>query len=324
MDRVPNLDIDVHLDARDTGRHLARDVRRGLTGRPKRLPSKYFYDGRGSRLFERITELPEYYLTRSERSLLRRDSVSIARWTRVEELVELGSGSSKKTRLLIEAAIAQGSLRRYVPFEVSQETVEESARRLAERYPGLAIHAVVGDFERHLPELPPGRNRLIALLGSTIGNFPADQATELLRKIREVMNDGDWLLLGTDLVKKKEVLEAAYNDSEGVTAEFNRNILEVVNSHVDGDFDTRAFEHVARYNERHERIESDLRSIRDQSVRLDGIDLDVEFEKGEVLRTEVSCKYTLRSVSRLLAAAGLRLERWLTDEKKTFALSLSR
>ena len=319
-----NLAIDVHLGDREARRVAAGDVRRGLTSTPKRLPSKYFYDERGSRLFEQITELPEYYLTRAERALLDRHSWRVARITQFEELVELGSGSAKKTRLLIEAAMEQGSLRRYVPLEVSQETVEESARRLARLYPGLEVYAVVGDFEQHLDQVPEGRRRLFAFLGSTIGNFPEDQAIAFLSRLRRVMTDGDWLLLGTDLVKDKDVLEAAYNDAEGVTAEFNRNILNVINEQVGGDFDVDAFEHVALYNEDHERIESKLRSKRDQSVRLDRIDLEVEFEAGEHLRTEVSCKYTKRSLKRILASAGMSLERWFADEDETFALSLSR
>ena len=324
MGRPSNLAIDVHLDDREARRVAASDVRRGLTSTPKRIPSRYFYDRRGSRLFEQITELPEYYLTRAERALLDRYSRRVAQLTRFEELVELGSGSAKKTRLLIEAAIEQGSLRRYIPLEVSQETVEASSRRLARLYPGLEVYAVVGDFEQHLDQLPEGRRRLFAFMGSTLGNFPEDQAIAFLSRLRRVMTDGDWLLLGIDLVKDKQVLEAAYNDSGGVTAEFNRNILNVINKQMGGDFDVDAFEHVARYNEDRERIESELRSKRDQSVRLERIDLEIEFEAGEHLRTEVSCKYTQCSLRRILASAGMRLERWFADEDGTFALSLSR
>jgi L-histidine N-alpha-methyltransferase len=322
--RPSNLAIDVHLNDREARRVAESDVRRGLTSTPKRLPSKYFYDGRGSRLFEQITELPEYYLTRAERALLDRHSRRVAQMTQFEELVELGSGSAKKTRLLIEAAIEQGSLRRYVPLEVSQETVEDSARRLARLYPGLEVYAVVGDFEQHLDQLPAGRRRLFAFLGSTLGNFPEEQAIAFLARLRRLMTDGDWLLLGTDLVKDKQILEAAYNDADGITAEFNRNILNVINEQVGGDFDTDAFEHVAHYNEERERIESQLRSKRDQSVRLERIDLEIEFAAGEHLRTEVSCKYTKRSLRRILTSAGMRLERWFVDDDGTFALSLSR
>jgi L-histidine N-alpha-methyltransferase len=324
MSPRPNLAIDVHLEDGGASRAAARDVRRGLTGTPKRLPSKYFYDERGSRLFQRITQQPEYYLTRAETRLLERDAKRIAEITEFEDLVELGSGSAEKTRRLIDAGRGSGRMRRYVPFEVSRETAESSARELAGRYPDLEVHAVIGDFERHLEEIPEGGRRLIALLGSTIGNFPDEQSVPFLAEIKRVMRDEDWFLLGIDLVKDKDVLEAAYNDAQGVTAEFNRNILNVINEQVDGDFDVEAFEHVARYNEDRSRIESGLRSKRAQSVRLRRLDLEIEFEPGENLRTEVSCKYTRPSLTRLLARAGLRMHRWFTDESRTFALSLSR
>jgi L-histidine N-alpha-methyltransferase len=318
------LAIDIHVDEDLASRSDDRDMRRGLTSTPKRLPSKYFYDERGSRLFQRITELPEYYLTRAEHRLLQRDATRIARITRPEALIELGSGSAEKTRLLIEAGLDEGVLRRYVPFDVSRETVQRSAQRLADAYPELSVHVVVGDFDRHLDELPHGGGRLIAFLGSTLGNFPHEQAVRFLEKIRGAMEDDDWFLLGTDLVKDKATLEAAYNDSEGVTAEFNRNILNVINERTDGDFDTDAFEHVAQYNEEESRIESKLRSKRAQSVCLRRLDLQVDFQPGEVLRTEVSCKYTRESLRQLLGEAGLRLERWFTDVDHSFALSLSR
>lgn len=324
MGRRANLAIDVHVEDGASCDVVARDVREGLTGDPRSLPSKYFYDERGSRLFERITELPEYYLTRAERGLLDRHSERIAELTRCEELVELGSGSSKKTRLLIEAALARGTLRRYIPFEVSQEIVEATARRLADQYPRLQVHAVVGDFERHMDYVPPGSRRLFVLLGSTLGNFPDREAVAFLTRIREVMDGGDWLLLGVDLVKEVARLEAAYNDSQGVTAAFNRNILEVVNAHVDADFDPDAFEHVAIWDARASRIESSLRSTRDQTVRLRRLGLTVEFAAGERLHTEVSCKYTRESVGQILDRAGLRLEHWFASDDPAFALSLSR
>jgi L-histidine N-alpha-methyltransferase len=211
-----------------------------------------------------------------------------------------------------------------VPFDVAQVTAESSARELARSYPELEVHVVVGAFEHHLDRFPPGNRRLIALLGSTIGNFADEHAVGFLREIKHAMSPGDWFLLGTDLVKDKRVLEAAYNDAKGVTAEFNRNILSVINEQVGGDFDVDAFEHVAEYNEEKSRIESKLLSKRAQSVRLESLDLDVEFRSGEMLRTEVSCKYTRTSARRLLSEAGLRMERWFTDEHRTFALSLSR
>jgi L-histidine N-alpha-methyltransferase len=323
MARRRNLAIDV-VASSEAMASVAGDVRRGLTSTPKFLPSKYFYDERGSRLFERITTLPEYYLTRAESALLARFATTIMRLAKCEELVELGSGEAKKTTLLIEAGLDSGTLRRFIPFEVSRETIAQSAERLATAYPWLEVHAVVGDFERHLDSLPPGKHRLIAFLGSTIGNFRAPQAVQLLRQVKRVMRDGDWFLLGTDLIKNSTELEAAYNDSAGVTAEFNLNILNVVNHHLDGDFDTDAFEHVAVYNDERSCIESGLRSIRTQTVRLQRADLEVEFEAGELLSTEVSCKYTRESAGRMLAAAGFTREHWFTDDSGAFALSLSR
>jgi len=324
MSSGANLAIDVFLEDDTAARDVERDVRRGLTSTPKTLPSKYFYDERGSRLFQKITELPEYYLARAETEILRREASRIARITAFEELVELGSGFAEKTMLLIDAGLRTGRLSRFVPFDVAQEAAEVSARRLALRHPDLEIHVVVGDFEKHLDQIPDQGRRLIALLGSTIGNFPEERAVALLSRIKGLMHHGDWLLLGTDLVKDKRVLEAAYNDSQGITAKFNRNILNVINERVDGDFDTKAFEHVAEYNEARSRIESSLRARWAQSVTLGELGLEVEFERGETLRTEISCKYTRASLERLLSGAGLRLERWFLDEGRTFALSLSR
>ncbi len=323
MRRAARVEIDVHLDDSGTLATMQREIREGLTGTSKSLPSKYFYDERGSGLFERITELPEYYLTRAEQRLLERHADEIAESTRPQELVELGPGSAKKTRLLIDALLTCGSLRRYVPVEVSPEIAEQSAHELAARYPGLAVHAVVGDFERHLGKVPDGGRRLIALLGSTIGNFRDDEAIELLTNVRALMDAGDWFLLGVDLVKERAILEAAYNDAQGVTAEFNRNILNVVNRRLDADFDLTAFEHVAFYDEEHERIESYLRSVRQQTVRIGALDLDVNFEADELLSTEVSGKYTLESTTRLLEAAGMRLRRWLVDPAQTFGLVIA-
>jgi L-histidine N-alpha-methyltransferase len=324
MQESDRIRIDVHLDESGSLDSMAREVREGLSRRRKQIPSKYFYDDRGSRLFERITELPEYYVTRAERALLERRAAEIADRTRPRELVELGAGSAKKSRLLIEAGIDAGSLRRFLPVDVSLEAVRQAARTIATRYPGLEVHAVAGDFERHLARVPGGERRLVAFLGSTLGNFTGDEAVEFLFKAGALLDHDDWLLLGTDLVKEPALLEAAYNDSEGVTAEFNTNILNVVNRHLDGDFDPSAFEHVAYYNADESRVELYLRPRKAQTVRLAKIDLDVGFAAGELLRTEVSCKYTRESVERLLDRAGLSLEHWFTDEFESFALSLSR
>ena len=266
----------------------------------------------------------EYYLTRAEQSLLKRYAPEIAQITRPEELIELGSGSSKKTRLLIEAGRAAGTLKRYLPVDVSHEIAERSARQLAEAYPGLQVHAVVGDFQRHLEHVPAEGQRLVAFLGSTIGNLDRVEAVALLGQVARLLGEDDAFLLGTDLVKAKVELEAAYNDSAGITAQFNRNILLVINEHLDGDFDPDAFAHVSTFNEDQERIETSLRSKRGQSVRLDAIDLEVRFEEGEEIQTEISCKYTRASVESMLRDAGLRLAHWYTDEDRRFALSLSR
>jgi L-histidine N-alpha-methyltransferase len=324
MDRSDAVAIEVHLDSSGALASMAREVREGLARTPKRLPSKYFYDERGSNLFERITDLPEYYLTRAEWALLEGFADEIAQQARPRDLIELGPGSAKKTRVLIEAGRKAGTLRRYVPLEVSPEVAAASAQELADDYPGLAVHAVVGDFESHLDELPEADHQLIALLGSTIGNFPAAAAATLLSDVAGRMSRSDWFLLGTDLVKPVEQLEAAYNDSEGITAEFNRNILNVLNHHLDGDFDTGRFEHVAYFNAAASRIESYLKSVDEQTFRLEGLGMNVHFERGEMVRTEVSCKYTEESTRQMLAAAGLELVRWFSDEQQRFALSLSR
>ena len=319
-----NVQIDVHLAQPGHDRAMAHDVLEGLGGTPKRLPSKYFYDERGSALFERITQLPEYYLTRAEQALLDASAATIADVTAFEELVEFGSGSARKTRTLIDAGLAAGTLRRFLPFDVSAETAERAARAMASAYPGLDVHAVVADFEADFDKVPPGARRLVALLGSTIGNFVEDDAVRLLGQFATLAaGPGSWLLLGTDLVKDRAVLEAAYNDAAGVTAEFNANILHVINRGLDGDLDPARFEHVAFYNAEAARIESYLRARERHAAHLAAIDLDVRFEAGETIRTEVSCKYTRASVERLLERAGFELRHWFTDVGGTFALSLA-
>ena len=319
----PSVEIDVHLDERSALHSMPREVREGLRQTPKHLPSKYFYDERGSRLFEQITELPEYYPTRAERQLLVESSQEILELTRAEELLELGPGSAKKTDTLIRAGLEQGTLERYVPFEVSYEITERAAERLSKAYPELDIHAVIGDFENHLDRVPHAENRLVAFLGSSIGNLPDEEGVEFLRKVAGLLDEDGFLLLGTDLVKDTAVLEAAYNDSQGVTAEFNLNILDVVNRHLGGDFDRDAFEHVAFYNAERERIEMHLESRRDQSVELEALEESFEFVEGERVRTEVSCKYTLDSVQTLLDRAGFKLRHFLTGEQRQFALSVA-
>jgi L-histidine N-alpha-methyltransferase len=286
----PRVAIDVYLDEAGALASMAEEVRAGLTASPKVLLPKYFYDERGSWLFEKITELPEYYLTRAERSLLKDVVGRVAEITRPSEIVELGAGSAVKTQALLEAGHAAGTLKRYVPVEVSAAMVEHSAERL---------------------------------LGSTIGNLPRPDAVEFLKEIRELLDEGGHLLLGTDLVKERAVLEAAYNDSQGVTADFNRNVLRVINHQLGGDFDPEAFEHVAVYNKSRERMEIYLDSTRSQKVNLKKLDLEISFEEGERMRTEVSCKYTRSSVSAMLDEAGLSLDEWFTGPDGAFALSLA-
>jgi L-histidine N-alpha-methyltransferase len=306
-------------------RSLANDVLDGLTRPFKEMPPKHFYDARGSELFERICELPEYYPTRTERAILSAQADAIVDGTGAGELVELGSGSADKARILLSAMERAGTLRRYVPFDVSESTVQEAARQLVEEYDGLRIHGVIGDFQRHLERVPPadGAPRIVALLGGTIGNFPPGTRRALLRQIRSVLGPGDRLLLGTDLVKDPEVIEAAYDDAEGVTAEFNRNVLHVINRELGADFIPDAFDHVAFFDRRHDWVEMRLRARRPCSVLIADLGLRVEFAAGEELRTEISAKFTRARVQQDFRAAGLRLDRWFTDPDGLFALSLA-
>ena len=321
----PIIQIELCLDeAHERG--LAEDVLDGLTRPFKELPPKHFYDDRGCELFDRITELPEYYPTRAERSILEAQSAAIVAATGAAELVELGSGMATKTRVLLDAMAASGRLRRYVPFDVAESVVRDSAEALVEEYPGLRVHGVVGDFERHLDRIPPsvpGEPRIVALLGGTIGNFPPGSRRRLLRDIAGLLGPEDRLLLGTDLVKDPLVLEAAYDDSAGVTAEFNRNVLHVLNRELDADFPLDAFEHVAFFDRRNEWIEMRLRASRASSVRVGALDLDVELALGEEIRTEISAKFTHERLIGDYAAAGLTLAGWHTDPQERFALSLA-
>lgn len=308
-------------------RSLADDVLDGLTKPFKELPPKHFYDTRGAELFDRICDLPEYYPTRAERAILHEQAQRIAQLTGATELVELGSGTAAKTRVLLDALHDCGSLRRYVPIDVTEAMVRDCAADLVSEYPGLRVHGVIGDFERHLdgvPEPIDGGSRLVAFLGGTIGNFPPGSRRRFLRQIAGLLRPQDHLLMGTDLVKDPGVLEAAYDDSAGVTAEFNRNLLHVLNRELDADFDPAAFDHVARFDARHEWIEMRLRSQREQTVSVRALELSVHFGEGEEMRTEISAKFTRRRAQDDLAAAGLELTHWLTDPDDLFALTLSR
>jgi L-histidine Nalpha-methyltransferase len=316
--------VDIYLTA-DHGEHsLREDARLGLTGSPRWLPSKWFYDARGSELFEQITRLPEYYPTRAESSILAAHAQDIARRTGAHTLVELGSGSSEKTRLLLDALQGAGTLREYVPLDVSESALREAVEAMSQDYPGLAIHGVVGDFNQHLDRVPGETPRLVAFLGGTIGNlFPQERAT-FLGEVRDTLTAGEWLLLGTDLVKDPAVLVPAYDDAAGVTAEFNRNLLVVLNRELGGDFDVSGFDHVAVWDAENEWIEMRLRSISAARVTLRELGLDIVLEPGEEIRTEISAKFRREGVERELAAAEFSLDSWWTDPQGRYALSLAR
>ncbi|MDT5117071.1 MAG: L-histidine Nalpha-methyltransferase [Mycobacterium sp.] len=317
------LSLSNHLAADSAYHALRRDVFDGLQSTPKALPPKWFYDSVGSELFDQITRLPEYYPTRAEAEILRARSAAIASASQADTLVELGSGTSEKTRLLLDALHSCGSLRRFVPFDVDAGILSTAATAIAQEYPGIEIKAVCGDFEEHLGEIPSGGRRLFVFLGSTIGNLTPGPRAEFLKALADVMRPGDSLLLGTDLVKDTGRLLRAYDDAAGVTARFNLNVLAVVNRELDADFDVDSYQHVARWNADEERIEMWLRTDRPQRVRIGALELIVEFAAGEEMLTEVSSKFHPGGVSAELAGAGLRRTQWWTDAAGDFGLSLA-
>ena len=319
------IQIDSWLSASEE-RILANDVLDGLTRPFKELPPKHFYDARGSELFDRICELPEYYPTRTEKAILASRAAEIIDLTGAGELVELGSGSAEKARVLLDAMANAGTLRRYVPLDVSETVVRDAAEQLIDEYDGLLVHGVIGDFQRHLEQVPgaDGVPRLVALLGGTIGNFPPGTRRGLLRQVSSLLGPEDRFLLGTDLVKDPAVIEAAYDDSAGVTAEFNRNVLHVINRELGADFLPDAFEHIAFFDRRHEWVEMRLRAQRPCSVLVSELGLRVEFAAGEEVRTEISAKFTRERLEADYRAAGLALEHWFTDDDDLFALTLAR
>jgi L-histidine N-alpha-methyltransferase len=305
---------------------MAAEVRAGLTARPlPSLPSKYFYDDRGSALFEQITRLPEYYQTRTEEAILERVAGSVVAAARPVELCELGSGAGRKIRLLLEAGRSLGTLERCVLFDINATVVAESVRSLAGDYPGLRVRGAVGDFQDDLAALGPGGGLLALFLAGTIGNLhPERELPGFLRAVARQLAPGDSFLVGLDLVKDEARLHAAYNDAAGVTAAFNRNILRVVNAALGADFDPAAFDHVAFYDREHAWIEMRLRARRDQRVRVPRAGVSLTLRRGEEIRTELSCKYTRPTFEARLARTGLRLEAWHTDSESLFALALLR
>ena len=315
--------VEVHLTPDDLRAAMLADVSAGLTAAPKELPPKWFYDERGSQLFDEITRLPEYYPTRRERSILDDQAGFIARFTGADTVIELGSGTSEKTRILLNAFRDGGSLRRFTPFDVSEATLRRAASKLAIDFPTVEVRGVVGDFEHHLHTLPGGGRRLIAFLGGTIGNFAPKPRAEFLAALSAAMVPGDALLLGTDLIKSEHRMVAAYDDGRGVTAEFNRNVLRVVNRELGADFVPERFVHVARYDAEEEWVEMWLRATEAHDVAVADLDLAVRFGAGEAMRTEISAKFRREGVEGELGDADLALSRWWTDGDGNFAVALT-
>jgi L-histidine Nalpha-methyltransferase len=316
--------IDVHLTGDDLRAAMERDVRSGLSASPRQLPPVYFYDDRGSRLFDEITRLPEYYPTRAERAILATHGEEIAERSGADTLVELGAGTCDKSRVILDAMRAGGRLSRFVPLDVSDTTLWEAAVTLSEDYPGVAVNAVVGDFGRHLDALASNGTRLFAFLGGTVGNLNPEERRQFYATLAKSMHLDDRLLLGTDLVKDRDKLVRAYDDEAGVTAAFNRNVLHVLNRELHADFEPEHFTHVARWNEDDSRIEMWLRSSIEQPVRIDDLDLDLVFSEGEALLTEISTKFTVEGLSEELRESGFVDEaRWHSPGDE-FLLTLAR
>jgi L-histidine N-alpha-methyltransferase len=319
---APDVRLDIYR-GEEWINSFANDVRAGLTHDPPILAPKYFYDQRGSELFDQICELPEYYPTRTERSILERRGADIVDAAEATALVELGSGSSEKTEYLLRPLLASLGEALYVPIDFSEYAVREAAVRLIGDYPGLRVHGVIGDFEKHLGGLPESDARLFAFLGGTIGNFEAQQMTYFLRRLAFLAEPGDRFLIGIDLQKDIAELEAAYNDSAGITAEFNKNVLASINANLGGNFDLAAWEHVAFYDSENNWIEMRLRATESQVVRIAAIDTTLDFVPGDEIRTEISRKFTREGFADDLEQGGLRLDEWYTDDDERFALALA-
>ncbi len=316
--------IDVYLEPGWWRTTLENDVRRGLRASPRCIPAKWFYDEVGSQLFDQITKLDEYYPFRAEREILHDRAAEIVAAAKADTLVELGSGTSEKSRVLLDAMAASGVLRRYVPFDVSEEMLRSAAADINADYPGVSVHGIVGDFDRHIPLVPIGGTGMVAFLGSTIGNFEPTARKQFIFNVAEALEPGGTLLLGTDLVKDPKRLWAAYNDADGVTAQFNLNMLRMINRELNADFDLDNFEHAADWDASNEWIDIRVRSKIAQTVTVADLDLVVEFGAGEEMHTEISAKFRLKAIAAELGAAGLStVEQW-TDTRGDFALTLAR
>lgn len=324
MPAAPAVLMDVHLRPPELREALERDVRSGLLAVPKSIPPTWFYDEEGSRIFEEITRLPEYYPSRAERGILAERAEEVAALTGADVLVELGAGSCEKTCLLLDAMAARRSLRRYLPFDVSASFLQAAAHAIADRYPGLQVHAVVGDFLRHLGAIPSTGRRLIAFLGGTVGNLVPRQRARFFAALRATTTPRDHLLLGTDLVKDAARILAAYDDPAGVTARFNRNVLSVLNRSLHADFEPERFEHVVRWDRGAQWIEMRLRSSARQRVQIADLGVTLDFEQGEDVLTEVSAKFTREGIAKELAEAGFVVERQWGTARDDFLLTLAR
>ncbi|HEY8638880.1 MAG TPA: L-histidine N(alpha)-methyltransferase [Solirubrobacterales bacterium] len=319
------ISVEVHLPPGGPLSGMAADVRAGLTRPFKELSPRYFYDERGSQLFEDITELPEYYPTRCEREILETRSTEICEAANSPAtLIELGSGSAQKTMVLLNAMLDAGCLETYCPVDISEEITRDTAERIAAEYDGIAVRGLVCDFELDLERIPVAAPRVIALLGGTIGNFEPQQRSGFLHRISNLLGPEDRFLLGTDLVKDRQTLEAAYNDSQGVTADFNKNVLSVLNRELAADFDSDSFEHVARWDDENLWVDIRLRSLSNQVVKVASLDMLVPFATGEEMRTEISTKFARPGLEGIYAEAGLELTDWWTDADGLYALSLAR
>jgi L-histidine Nalpha-methyltransferase len=322
MNRAP-ITIAIHTLGRNARQDFIDDVRAGLTQSPKVLQPRWFYDDAGSLLFEEITRLPEYYQTRTEMAILERHAPDVVARTRSASMVELGAGSCTKSKVLIRAARGMGTLWTFVPFDISESTLRQAASMLVDEFPDLTIYCVTGDFDAHMSQIPRFGSQLFVFLGSTIGNFDPKQARRFLADVRSLMKPGDHFLLGVDLVKDESELVAAYDDSQGVTARFNLNVLGRINREFGADFDLARFRHVALWNAAESRVEMHVQSLCDQEVTIPAADLRVVFEENERMRTEICTKYVRSGVDRMLAEADLKVSAWYTDPAERYGLVLA-